>query len=37
MRDRAAMLGGTLAVEQRSSSGTRIVARIPRSGPRGFA
>jgi signal transduction histidine kinase len=35
MRDRAAMLGGTLTVERRASGGTRIVARIPRTGPGG--
>ena len=33
MRDRAAMLGGTLTVERLSEAGTRIVARIPRSDP----
>lgn len=37
MRDRAAMLDGTLAVEQRSSGGTRIVARILRPGSWGVA
>lgn len=33
MRDRAEMLGGSMAVERPSGHGTRIVARIPRSGP----
>jgi len=35
MRERAAMLGGTLTVEPLASGGTRLVARIPRVKPRG--
>ena len=35
MRERAAMLGGTLTVEPLASGGTRLVARIPRVHARG--
>jgi signal transduction histidine kinase len=37
MRERAAMLGGTLTVEPLAGGGTRIAAQIPRVRPRGDA
>src|SRR5262249_52027137 len=33
MRERAALLGGTLDVESRQGAGTTVVARIPLTGP----
>jgi signal transduction histidine kinase len=35
MRERTAMLGGTLTVEPLASGGTRVAARIPAADPRG--